>query len=114
MTAQLTGQDRGRFSVNPALTGNASEQAGRLHRRDRVENDTYMAFCARIIRAAGRRISAGDVDTLPELAQLQHDLDQALTHAVRGLRDFGYSWTEIAVRLGVTRQAAQQRWGEQR
>ena len=24
---------------------------------------------------------------------------------------FGYSWADIAARLGVTRQAAQQRWG---
>jgi hypothetical protein len=23
----------------------------------------------------------------------------------------GYSWTEISSRLGITRQAAQQRWG---
>ncbi len=28
-----------------------------------------------------------------------------------GLRGFGYSWAEIATRLGITRQAAQQRWG---
>ena len=29
-----------------------------------------------------------------------------------GLREFGYSWADIAGRLGVTRQAAQQRWGD--
>ena len=33
------------------------------------------------------------------------------TEAVKGLRDFGYSWAEIGSRLGITRQAAQQRWG---
>ncbi len=27
------------------------------------------------------------------------------------LWEFGYSWAEIASRLGTTRQAAQQRWG---
>ncbi len=33
--------------------------------------------------------------------------------AVTGLRAFGYSWAEIGSRLGITRQAAQQRWGHQ-
>src|SRR5262249_12154313 len=27
-----------------------------------------------------------------------------------GLREFGYSWTEIGDRLGISRQAARQRW----
>jgi hypothetical protein len=31
--------------------------------------------------------------------------------AVRGLRRFGYSWADIAARLGVTRQAVQMRYG---
>ena len=30
---------------------------------------------------------------------------------MQGLRKFGYSWADIAHRLGVTRQAAQMRWG---
>jgi len=38
-------------------------------------------------------------------------LDEAIGQAVSGLRKAGYSWVEIAARLGVTRQAAQQRWG---
>jgi hypothetical protein len=76
-----------------------------------VENDTYMAFCARIIRSAGRRVGFGGIEGLPDLMNLQDELDQALTLAVWGLREFGYSWAEIATRLGVTRQAAQQRWG---
>jgi hypothetical protein len=29
---------------------------------------------------------------------------------VKGLRAYGYSWAEIGSRLGITRQAAQQRW----
>jgi biotin operon repressor len=31
--------------------------------------------------------------------------------AVKGLRGYGYSWAEIGARLGITRQAVQQRWG---
>jgi hypothetical protein len=30
--------------------------------------------------------------------------------AVKGLRGYGYSWAEIGARLGIARQAAQQRW----
>jgi hypothetical protein len=28
------------------------------------------------------------------------------------LNDFGYSWADIGMRLGITRQGAQQRWGD--
>jgi hypothetical protein len=75
-----------------------------------VENDEYTAFTTRILRAAGRRIAAGDVEALPALAGLAVELDTAITDAVTGLRGHGYSWAEIATRLGVTRQAAHQRW----
>ncbi len=75
-----------------------------------VENSEFAAFGRRIIRAAGRRIAAGDVEALPELAALSADLDAAISDAVTGLRAAGYSWGEIASRLGVTRQAAHQRW----
>lgn len=75
-----------------------------------VENEEFTAFGRRIIRAAGRRIAAGDVEALPALAALSADLDAAIGDAVLGLRAAGYSWAEIASRLGVTRQAAHQRW----
>ena len=83
----------------------------RRPRREDVENDAYLVFVARIIAAAGKRVATGDVEALPDLARLSADLDAALITAVEGLRQFGYSWEQIASRLGVTRQAAQQRWG---
>jgi hypothetical protein len=76
-----------------------------------VENDAFAAFGARVIAAAGRRVAAGDVDGLPDLAGLAADVDTALATAVTGLRKAGYSWAEIAARLGISRQAAHQRWG---
>lgn len=76
-----------------------------------VENREFNAFARRIIRAYGRRVAEGDVDALPELIELSASLDEAITNAVKGLRSFGYSWTEIAERVGMSRQAAQQRWG---
>ena len=75
-----------------------------------VENEEFTAFTVRILRAAGRRIAAGDVEALPALAGLAVELDAAIGDAVAGLRAAGFSWGEIAARLGVTRQAAHQRW----
>ena len=43
---------------------------------------------------------------------LADELDDDIRHAVTGLRQIGYSWAEMSSRLGVTRQAAQQRWGQ--
>ena len=76
-----------------------------------VENTEYAAFARRILRAYARRISAGDIDALADITILAADIDNAIRHAVTGLRTAGYSWAEIGARLGVTRQAAQQRWG---
>ena len=47
------------------------------------------------------------------MARLAADLDHAITEAITGLRArHGYSWADIGMRLGITRQAAQQRWGD--
>ena len=63
-----------------------------------------------MIRAYGRRIASGDVEALLDLLALNVEIEQATDNAVEGLRDTGYSWREIAARLGITRQAAHQRW----
>jgi hypothetical protein len=65
----------------------------------------------RAIAAYARRVGSGDVEALRDLVGLADELDQALISAVTGLRAFGYSWAEIGNRLGISRQAAQQRWG---
>ena len=93
---------RGRSTVKTGLTP--------YRMRRVIENDEFTAFSRRILRAAGRRIAAGDVEALPALAGLAVELDAAIGDAVTGLRAHGYSWAEIATRLGVTRQAAHQRW----
>jgi hypothetical protein len=76
-----------------------------------VENDEYAAFLRRVIRAFGHRIAAGDIDALTDAAFLSGQLDTVIKAAVTGLRDRGYSWADIGRQLGVTRQAAQQRFG---
>ena len=77
-----------------------------------VENREFDAFARRILRAYARRVADGDIEALPALRDLASTVDIALQDAVTGLRQFGYSWAEIAARLGVTRQAAQMRWGQ--
>jgi hypothetical protein len=76
-----------------------------------VENPEYAAFARRILRAYGRRVGTGDIEALSHLVDLSDHLDHVIGHAVRQLRGLGYSWADIAARLGVSRQAAQQRWG---
>jgi hypothetical protein len=97
------GSARGGSGVNRALTAN--------RRRRVVENDEYAAFIRRVINAYSRRVAAGDIEALHDLAALSDQLDTAITNAVQGLRRFGYSWTEIGNRLGISKQAAHQRWG---
>ncbi len=92
-------------SVNRSLTPKRPTRA--------VENDEYAAFLRRAIAAYSRRVGSGDIDALANMTRLAAHLDQAITDAVHALRTgpTGYSWADIALRLGITRQAAQQRWG---
>lgn len=76
-----------------------------------VENDEYAAFARRVLRAYARRVATGDVEALTLMLGLSAEIDDAIAQAVGCLRGFGYSWAEIGSRLGITRQAAQQRWG---
>jgi hypothetical protein len=80
-------------------------------RRREVENDEYSAFVRRVLRAYARRVGDGDVEALALMLSLADEVDAAIAEVVKGLRGCGYSWAEIGTRLGVTRQAAQQRWG---
>jgi hypothetical protein len=93
----------GRNTVKTSLTSN---RARRL-----VENDEYAAFARRVLRAYSRRVADGDVEALTLMTDLADEIDTAIGQAVNGLRASGYSWAEIGSRLGITRQAAQQRWG---
>jgi hypothetical protein len=98
--ASLPGQN----TVNTPLTPKRSRRL--------VENDDYAAFTRRILRAYARRVADGDVEALIAMTGLAAEIDAAIGQAVTGLRGFGYSWAEIGSRLGITRQAAQQRWGQ--
>lgn len=78
----------------------------------RKTNGEFAGFTRRVIRAHARRVADGDVEALADLAQLDAAVNTAIGDAVVGLRRFGYSWSDIAARLGISKQAAQQRWGD--
>jgi ribosomal protein S20 len=101
--AEGAGDPGSRSSVKAGLTPK--------RRQRRVENDEYASFIRRVIRAHARRVAAGDVEALADMTGLATELDEVIAQAVIGLREAGYSWADIAARLGITRQAAQQRWG---
>ena len=94
--------DDRRSSVKAGLTPN--------RRRRSAENDEYGVFVRRVLRAYSRRVGDGDVEALVLMLGLAEEIDTAIAEAVKGLRACGYSWAEIGSRLGITRQAVQQRW----
>lgn len=65
----------------------------------------------RMVRAYGRRVADADEVDLAELLQLRDEVEAAIAVAVAGQRARGQSWAYIAKGLGVTRQAAQMRYG---
>ncbi len=101
--------------ARPKPTGNTVNDALTPKRQRPVtENSEYAAFARRILRAYSRRIATGDFESLTHLISLADDINEAIQQAVNGLRSSGYSWGEIGARLNITRQAAQQRWGNPR
>jgi hypothetical protein len=77
-----------------------------------TESDEYGAFVRRIMRAYGRRVADRDIEGLVGLAQLQTELTAQIKDTAQALQAQGYSWAEIGRVLGVSKQAAQQRFGK--
>lgn len=81
-------------------------------RRTRAPRETpdMVSATTRMIRACGKR-AAFDVEALPLLVEMTRAADTALADSVRAARtEHGYSWTDIGRVLGISRQAAQQRF----
>lgn len=77
-----------------------------------VETVEYIAMLRRMIRAGGRRVADADELELEALTALRVELDDAISVAVLGQREsLGRSWAWVGRALGITRQAAQQRYG---
>jgi hypothetical protein len=76
-----------------------------------VENPEYAAFVRRLLKACARRIATGGIESLALMTELADTIDSSIRDSVTGLREQGYSLADVGSRLGVTRQAAQQRCG---
>lgn len=82
-----------------------------VNRKRRHEAPGLGGAAHRMMRALGKRACEGDTEALEQLAGLQAKLQDQLHVAATGLREQGHSWAYIAGVLGVSRQAAQQRFG---
>ena len=78
------------------------------------ETPDYLGGVQRMLRALGRRVADCDLEMLPALAECELLADELLGIAARQLHDsHDYSWTDIGRVLGMSRQAARQRFGRQ-
>ncbi len=98
------------MSKSTAKPGFTRKPAKRAKRQ--VENPEFVAFARRILWAYARRVGAGDIEALTSMTVLAAEIDLVVREAVQGLRRFGYPWTDIAARMGVSRQAVQMHYGD--
>ena len=79
-----------------------------------VETADFGATVRRFVRAYGKRVAEDDAYDLKGLVDLHDEVDRAIAVAVAGLRggEGRYSWTEIGDALGISRQAARQRFAK--
>ncbi len=94
-------------TVNQPVTGKPVKE------RKVVEMPEWFGFMRRMVRATSRRVADRDIEALAGLQMLRDEIDAEMQRAVDQLRSpegGGYSYTDIGRVLGVTRQAAQQRF----
>ncbi|GIH03388.1 hypothetical protein Rhe02_14550 [Rhizocola hellebori] len=101
------------MTIDPAVPATRTARPlVRKHPKRDKSNQEFDAFTRRILRAYAARVAAGDVEALRIMASLAAEAEAVTTLAVVGLRKVPYSWDAIGEALGVSRQAAQQRYGD--
>lgn len=81
-------------------------------RRGRVETPEYGAMVRRMVRSYAKRVGEADDVDLAEMVRLRDEVEVAIATAVRLQRhNYGRSWKDIGDALGMSRQAAQQKYG---
>lgn len=83
----------------------------RRSRRERPEAPELGQASRRFARALAVRCEEGDTEGLEQLVEVERAVDEAIEVGARALHAVGYSWTEVGGVLGVSRQAARQRFG---
>src|SRR5215813_527053 len=70
-----------------------------------------------LVREVGRRAGDSPLDRVEAALAINEELassgDELIGHFVAEARDAGCSWTEIGERMGVSKQAARQRFAQQ-
>jgi predicted TIM-barrel enzyme len=75
-----------------------------------VENDEYAAFLRRVIRAYSRRVAAGDIEAITDLAATAEEMDGEETILIIGtLRYTGTGWRTTGDALLASTAADQAR-----
>lgn len=100
------------MSGSAATGSRPADKVELSHKRRRPVRETHdvAAGAARQIRAIGKRVADEDPADLALLLELDEQLRLAWEDAIVGLRQTGYSDSEIGGVLGTTKQAVQQRW----
>jgi hypothetical protein len=97
----------------PGGVASANWRPGQRWRERKSVSHTIRWGAGSMIRSVVRRDDF-DVPNLGELVAFEQVLELALRDAVVNLRSQGHSWQTIASELGVTRQAAHERFGPRR
>lgn len=69
------------------------------------------AWAAQVDSAELKEADTETLRAIAELAETLHSVDEQLTNAVRSARKADRSWSEIGTMLGVSKQAAQRKYG---
>lgn len=75
------------------------------------ESKDLAGMLRRMASALVRRAAAGDSDALVALVDAGKRLREAEGDAARALNAKGMSWAEIGAEVGMSKQAAQKKWG---
>ena len=100
----------GRVQVLPAENGGFTVNEGLTPKRQ-IEATEYGAMVKRVVAALGRRAASGDGIALGELAAVETEVRRIAGLAARALHDQErWSWSEIGLYVGISKQAAQKKW----
>lgn len=82
-----------------------------MRKRKAYESRDVAAAAGRMIRGLVKRAATGDQEALWELVQLQANVNDAINEAGARMHvQAGYTYTTLAGELGISRQAARQRF----
>lgn len=92
------------------MEGSSVERQDDPDSKTHSDHEEYFRHLERSVRAAGGRVAMADPEDLVLLVRLRRQVDLATYEAVRAQHRAGFSWSEIGRGLGITRQAAQERF----